>query len=207
MAGFGAFGKIPSLGDFFRINVSSDFVRPWDHWLQLRLNAVRNSLGDRWQTCYMSAPIWRFSLSGDLAGKNAALGVMMPSVDRVGREFPLTLVAPMPPAIPVAELHQSATKLFEELELIALDALEDDMSTELLKERLSDMAPVEPLLQSSANQRNAAAKEGSMWSANLDGQAHVLRCATLPTEGEMVGLFDLNAAIWKTNNQLMGAQL
>ena len=35
MAGFGAFGKMPALGDFFRLGVAPDVVPPWDAWLRL----------------------------------------------------------------------------------------------------------------------------------------------------------------------------
>jgi len=39
----------------------------------------------------MVAPVWRFYLSAGLCGPGAACGVFMPSVDRAGRHFPLTL--------------------------------------------------------------------------------------------------------------------
>jgi type VI secretion system protein ImpM len=61
-AGFGAYGKIPALGDFFRLNLSGDFVEPWDHWLQETLVASRMSLGAEWDGAYNQAPIWRFTL-------------------------------------------------------------------------------------------------------------------------------------------------
>jgi type VI secretion system protein ImpM len=35
-AAFGAFGKMPSLGDFFRFGLPADFVSAWDDWLQWR---------------------------------------------------------------------------------------------------------------------------------------------------------------------------
>ena len=96
MGGVGAFGKMPGMGDFLRLNVSARFVQVWDGWLQGAMLAARNSLGDRWNECYFSAPIWRFSLprlSEDLPGVS---GIMMPSVDRVGRQYPLTLAVPVP---------------------------------------------------------------------------------------------------------------
>ena len=49
----------------------------------------------------MMAPIWRFALAPGVAGPLPMLGVMMPSVDRVGRQFPLTLAAPMAEASPL----------------------------------------------------------------------------------------------------------
>ncbi len=83
----------------------------------------------------MSAPIWRFTLDAGVAGPQAALGVLMPSVDRVGRQFPLTLAALLPgvPAHPVAE------DTFAALEELALDALED-LPRDALLARLAQIA-------------------------------------------------------------------
>lgn len=152
----------------------------------------------------MSAPIWRFTLGGGLAGKNSAMGVLMPSVDRVGRAFPLTLVTSMAPIRDVEEVHMAATPIFEELELVALDALDDGMTTAILGARLNEI----PLL---ANRQQAAlqshqTQSSSIWSARLCDEMQFLRCAGLPDEDEIEGLFDLGAAIWKTNDQRIGAQ-
>ena len=91
--GYGAYGKLPALGDFVRIGLGRDFVSAWDEWLQSGLLALSESLGEQWEALYMSAPIWRFSLQAGDAGPAPVSGVMMPSVDRVGRKFPLTLAA------------------------------------------------------------------------------------------------------------------
>ncbi|NJK42670.1 MAG: type VI secretion system-associated protein TagF [Aquincola sp.] len=82
-ARFGAFGKMPSLGDFLRMDLPSGFIDPWDRWLQEGILSVRASLGEAWQDCYFSAPIWRFNLSPGLAGAAAVMGVMMSSVEEV----------------------------------------------------------------------------------------------------------------------------
>ncbi|MCB2135305.1 MAG: type VI secretion system-associated protein TagF [Rhodobacteraceae bacterium] len=137
MAGFGAFGKMPALGDFFRINAAPDFVDPWDAWLQQGILSMRDAMGARWSPCYLSAPIWRFSLSPGLAGPAAAMGVLMPSVDRVGRQFPLTLMSSGGGAGALLRCHLRFDETFAQLEDIALDMLEDDASRECLAERLA----------------------------------------------------------------------
>ena len=93
MGSFVAYGKMPALGDFLRLGAEPGFVTPWDLWLQGTLLAARQNLGPRFEACYMSAPVWRFSLPPGVAGPQGAVGVLMPSVDRVGRQFPLTLLA------------------------------------------------------------------------------------------------------------------
>ncbi len=93
MAGVGYFGKIASLGDFVRRDTPPGFVEVWDPWLQSGLTESRAALGDAWLDHYAVAPIWRFALAPGLAGAAAVAGLVMSSQDRVGRLFPLTLMA------------------------------------------------------------------------------------------------------------------
>jgi type VI secretion system protein ImpM len=92
----GFYGKLPSHGDFVRRRVSDAFVAAWDSWLQDCLAASRAALGDRWLDVYLTSPVWRFGCAAGACGHAAVIGVMVPSVDRVGRYFPLTLVAELP---------------------------------------------------------------------------------------------------------------
>ncbi|MBE1283371.1 MAG: type VI secretion system-associated protein TagF [Rhodobacteraceae bacterium] len=133
---FGAYGKIPALGDFLRLNPPSGFVQPWDSWLQTGILQAREALGDSWEAAYMSAPIWRFTLPPDMAGPQAVLGVLMASVDRVGRQFPLTLVCPYEGTDTVL-MHFANARLFLHLEHIALTMLEDGVGRETLATGLS----------------------------------------------------------------------
>src|SRR5688572_18349977 len=87
----GFFGKLPCRGDFLRRRVPEEFVAAWDEWLQLCLTQSREQLGDAWRDAYLAGPIWRFVLAEGVCGTGAYAGVLMPSVDRVGRCFPLTI--------------------------------------------------------------------------------------------------------------------
>lgn len=150
VAGFGAYGKTPSLGDFFRVNVPKGFVDPWDRWLQTVLAANRKALGAQWDDCYLMAPIWRFTLPAGLAGPAAVMGVLMPSVDRVGRQFPLTLVAALSDQT-LAPEHGALFELFLDLEDIALDTLDGTDTTQSLGQNLAELTvpkelgPVDPV--------------------------------------------------------------
>ena len=220
MAGaVGAFGKMPSVGDFFRVDAPAGFVQAWDAWLQQGMLAAAGALGPAWDDSYMSAPIWRFSLSAGLAGKDAVIGVLMPSVDRVGRRFPLTLMCPV--SAPAMQSHLTATTTFEALEDIALDALGDDMTRDVLIDRLASIeAPTStttprmhtagatlsltesqaggdlaaPLTVGLADQRYHAP---SIWTAILHEGRRSLICEGLPQGAEQVALFDLTSPIWK----------
>lgn len=193
MVGVGAFGKMPSLGDFFRIHAASSFVDPWDRWLQQSMIVARNALGDRWQDCYMSAPIWRFTLPAGLTGPTAMQGVLMPSVDRVGRMFPLTLMTRLSTSSEPTEQHASSGAFFNALELIALETLSGAVSRDALETQLQHvMTP--PLRQSASVPEHPPSR--SVWSAQLEQGPLMMTCESLPTAREICGLFDLNAPIW-----------
>jgi type VI secretion system protein ImpM len=207
--GFGAFGKMPGLGDFFRVNLNGGFVEGWDAWLQSVILTARGALAGRWHECYMSAPIWRFTLSPGLAGESMMLGVLMASVDRVGRQFPLTLAAPVQGNAIAA--HLSGTETFQTLEDIALDALDDAMTRDGLASRLAqtDLPPAMPATTAAMVLLNGRAqwmpdvastlgalRRPSLWSAQVDGSLRMIAFDGLPDARAVTGLFDTDAALW-----------
>ena len=132
----GWYGKLPTLGDFASRRLESDFIEPWDLWLGEGLAAQREQLGDAWLDAYLASPVWRFVLMpGVLQGQTQAgalAGVLMPSVDKVGRYFPLTLVTPLA-TLPrsVGEI-ESLLGWLHRLEDVAVDAMHDDWSIDEL---------------------------------------------------------------------------
>ncbi|MEJ6707995.1 MAG: type VI secretion system-associated protein TagF [Amylibacter sp.] len=216
MAGFGVFGKMPSLGDFFRVGLPNSFVEPWDTWLQMGIHSARTELNNQWNECFMSAPIWRFTLGAGLAGPTAMMGVLMPSVDRVGRQFPLTLAMPIPHASEIPLAHFNGTEQFEHLERVALGALEDGFTCEMLMARLVQVPNNLPVISGQVNANGSAVcvvgqnpigqvaasaiqlgAASSVWSAVLENDSLMLATAALPSPSQMRGLFDLNAPIWQ----------
>lgn len=220
-AGFGAFGKMPSAGDFFRLNLPAGFVQAWDVWIQRCMLEGQSANGGDWDRLYMSAPIWRFCLSAGLAGPQKMLGVLMPSVDRVGRRFPLTLAAPLSAEGPVIATHFRAEPVFRQLEGLALASLEDDMTRDRLAADLAAL-PV-PQRRDAAVLRAAGPtlvmtqgaggpggvlpdlaaglfagrhRAPSLWSAEVSGVPRLMVCEGLPAGSNMQGLFNLNAPIW-----------
>jgi type VI secretion system protein ImpM len=123
----GFYGKLPSHGDFLRRRVSDGFVGVWDSWLQECLAASRSALGESWLDVYLTSPAWRFACAGGACGPAPVIGVMVPSVDRVGRYFPLTLVAELPhetPSLLAALLR--ADPFFGSAERLVIETLESD---------------------------------------------------------------------------------
>ena len=129
----GWYGKIPYLGDFASRRLPAEFISMWDSWLQEVLHATRANLGERWLDCYLTMPIWRFVLLPGLVEPSGWAGVLMPSVDRVGRQFPLTLAVPLTSDTAVAHAVFDGADWFAGLEDAALAVLDPTRSPDELE--------------------------------------------------------------------------
>jgi type VI secretion system protein ImpM len=87
----GWFGKIPALGDFATRRLPPSFVDAWDAWLSEELVAAQSVLADAWLPSYQQAPTWCFALMAGVIDRSRWYGAWIPSFDRVGRQFPLTI--------------------------------------------------------------------------------------------------------------------
>ena len=139
----GFYGKIPARGDFVRSGLPHAFIDPWDRWLQQRIAASRAELGEAWVPAWLEAPIWSFALPPGLCGPDAVLGLWMPSVDRVGRHFPLTLAAIAPDGDVRALVSGNGGFLFA-AEQAGLAAVESDLAPEELADRILAAAVATP---------------------------------------------------------------
>jgi type VI secretion system protein ImpM len=139
----GFFGKLPSRGDFIQAGLSLGFIQPWDRWLQRVLADAQRTLGETWADAWHVAPVWRFALPRWQCGRHPVLGLWMPSVDRVGRSFPLTFAA---------EGADHGDAFLEAAEQIGRDAIASSLAPEAMMSRLRDVSPPEPMLGTSAGQ-------------------------------------------------------
>jgi type VI secretion system protein ImpM len=137
----GFFGKLPARGDFVTRRLTRDFTDPWDGWLQDAIAMSAQQLGADWLDTYLTAPIWRFLLSAGVCGRQPMLGVMMPSVDRVGRYFPLTLAVSVGDSAMPAKAMLTAAPWFDAVEQLALSALEDDADLDRIDREAEAIAP------------------------------------------------------------------
>ena len=104
--GAGFFGKLPSHGDFVSRRLPPDFLTEWEAWLNGGLDRSRAMLGEAWLTTYLACPIWRFIASPRCCGDSGFAGILMPSLDRVGRYYPLSIIALF--LAPAAVFHAEA---------------------------------------------------------------------------------------------------
>ena len=141
-------GKLPSLGDFASRRLEPSFVEPWDSWLAAGLLALREARPEGWLDAYLGSPSWRFLLMpgvlpGVLPGEAGAqgwAGVLMPSVDRVGRYFPLTLAVPLGAGPGSVQQLAGLWHWLARLDELARDALYEDWTAERLEQELARMA-------------------------------------------------------------------
>ena len=148
---FGFFGKLPAHGDFIDRGLPRAFIGPWDHWLQGVIGNSRELLGTAWRDHFLVAPIWRFVLTPGICGPLGWHGLMMPSVDRVNRYFPLTIAMPHDPGAPTLAHLTRGADWFSRCEEVALSALSTLVDADALLERLrgiggpnGDGAPLPP---------------------------------------------------------------
>jgi len=87
----GLFGKLQAKRDFVSQGAPRGFLSVFEPWIQGGVASSRAQLGAEWQAAYLTAPIWRFWLGPQLCAGATAIGAFMPSMDGVGRYFPLSV--------------------------------------------------------------------------------------------------------------------
>lgn len=137
----GFYGKLPAHGDFIERGWSGGGVQGWDDWLQRALAISREQLGERWLDLYLTSPLWRFGLGAGCIDQHHWLGILMPSVDRVGRYFPLVIGAQLETPCHLAAALFGADEWFAALEQLALAALEQPLDAEQLAAQLAALPP------------------------------------------------------------------
>jgi type VI secretion system protein ImpM len=212
----GWYGKLPTLGDFASRRLPAEFVHAWDAWLQQVLGAVPQTLGEGWLQSYLTTPIWRFVLQPGLAGPSGWAGVLMPSVDRVGRYFPLTVALELTSPVALARAVFAGADWLAGLEEIALAMLGGDRGADDLDAALAahsfDLPPADDaetslgllnaLPSTDAFERIAQTRALAAWShaegwralwwtrGRVDGAPMMLASASLPTVEEFARLLE-----------------
>jgi type VI secretion system ImpM family protein len=128
----GWFGKLPAAGDFLRHQLPDSFTAAWDAWLQTGMSVERAILAERWQECYLCFPVWHFlrSARDAAAGQRPAdslwAGILAPSVDRVGRLFPITVAFDIPVNVFMHVRFSAIKARLAEIETATLEVLGND---------------------------------------------------------------------------------
>lgn len=140
----GWYGKLAMLGDFASRRLPQGFIDACDDWLARGIEASRAQLGARWLDVYLTGPIWRFAWApGVLPGPDGQqwwMGVMMPSVDKVGRYFPLVIVRNLPALPATAEGLNALQAWYAQLSAAALGSLRPGATLEDFESTLARAA-------------------------------------------------------------------
>ena len=135
----GYYGKVSTHGDFVSRGLPASFLNPWDAWLQEAILNSQQQLGDSWLSCYLTGPIYRFVLAPGICGENGWMGVMMPSVDKIGRYYPMTILTMNRLNINPFIALQNETEWFTQVENLALSSLEDNFSLQHFNSELDKL--------------------------------------------------------------------
>ena len=104
----GWYGKLPCAGDFVHRRLAHRLVSAIDEWLRDGLARLRTS-DPQWRNAYESAPIWNCAIPASVTQSGFTLvGLISPSHDRVGRDFPLCAGVALPPHASPAALLDGA---------------------------------------------------------------------------------------------------
>lgn len=135
----GIYGKLPAHPDFISSEVEASVTSELYEWAQRVIHDSQNDLGDDWLSAYLVSPLWRFLLPASPQRKTGLVGVMTPSVDAVGRYFPLFLFIEIElTRVRSAWLFQEISPLLKLLEETAILSLQKRLDIKQLKEHIAE---------------------------------------------------------------------
>ena len=137
--GPGYFGKLPARGDYLARGLPPSFLDPWEEWIHTVWQAGHQRLGEAWPPLISEGPVWRFVLDEDVCGPDAVAGLVIPSCDKLGRVFPLSLAAAIPGRSDPAALPITASGWYGRAEALLRKVLTPDLNFEAFEKRLRDL--------------------------------------------------------------------
>ena len=124
----GAFGKLPAHGDFLALHLADDLRTSFDAMVAGGLAAFRARRGEAWLEVYLTSPLWHFAFGPGLLVPRTVIGVMIPSVDAVGRYFTFAILAELAEPTAPLRLQEEAAPWFAAAGELALEALDERLT-------------------------------------------------------------------------------
>lgn len=195
----GWFGKLPGMGDFAHRRLPEAFRERLDHWLHDGLLRLRDRHAD-WTDRYLAGPLWFFVLGDGVAGARGWLGVLMPSVDGVGRYFPFVVAAECTTPLQDIDDASAAWQWWRLAAEAALEGLENDLDAvrfDAALQRLFDTQP-DPVSTDDIDTAIAWPASGqSLWLTDpAADQGLRMNAPGLPTDGRFDALFGFATDEW-----------
>jgi len=139
------FGKIAGLGDFASRRLNQEVAGALDTWLAQGIETSRAQLGEHWLNAYLTSPLWRFAWAPGVLDASWWFGVMMPSVDNVGRYFPLVVLQSRSATPTSGDALMRLEQWYAGIADAALRTLQPDSSLERFEADLQQAAQSSPL--------------------------------------------------------------
>ncbi|BCW90488.1 hypothetical protein sos41_36580 [Alphaproteobacteria bacterium SO-S41] len=133
------FGKMPAHGDFISRGLDDETVEAGDCAVAEAIAAASAHWDMQWDDVYVETPVWRFLATPGALGRDWLTGVFIPSVDAVGRQFPL-LAGFAAPTLALLARPEATAAALDEAEALARSALLDALSVDTVLGGLADIA-------------------------------------------------------------------
>lgn len=202
----GWFGKLPCAGDFAYRRLPYPLMGALDNWLQQGLGQLRATHPAAWRGIYLASPMWNCAVPASMTpGRTTLVGLLAPSRDRVGREFPLCAGIALPEGMSPAPLLSASDDWLLTLGRVVTMALTrpttvDAFDTAIQAIRTPDFAP-KGSVAGGADDILACLNEGSADVRTVPlPLAHALPWPELPREFDSAG----PTSYWWTNTSTGG---
>lgn len=196
----GYYGKVPTQGDFVGKNLPRSFRDPWDAWLQSIIRTSQQQMGQNWIQHYLTCPLYHFALSRGICGEQAWLGVVIPSVDVVGRYYPMTLVRSLPREGSLLDVVHKYDRWLMQAEQLVMSCLAEDFSLPAFDQQVQDMAAAlnraEAEEDSTTLQRTVLKYPGAAWQLNLPTDSSSLKPVFSTLTEVLLDDFCLAYSLW-----------
>lgn len=170
----GYFGKLPVHGDFVGHGLPRAVENGLDVWLRAAMRASQIQLGRAWLDAFLVTPVWHFAVPAGAFGPETVLGVMMPSVDRVGRYFPLVIAGSFPMPMMQALHAVDGCGFYPGAEAAALSVLGSGLSIGAFNAAIEALPLPGPDRIAAAYRKAGDSPQdtGVWWTADRDPQWH-----------------------------------
>jgi len=170
-AAIGVFGKHQGYGDFISHKVDAPLAKWFEDWFDAVLPVMKAQMDTGWDAAWDAAPIVRFWVGRGVAGRTCA-GLMVPSRDKVGRRYPLVVMASgAAQAAPVEDADQT---LYERIEAAVCGMQDGD-----------DIKDVVSNLAATRAEGDVALAEGpTLWAHHPEGDLSAMLTAAGPEDAK-----------------------
>lgn len=132
------YGKLPGAGDFVSRRMSWRTQQHWDQWLSLGVEQLKTLSGESGWGVWRKMPAWGFIVPAGWAGDAAQLGLLVPSIDRVGRIFPFLVALSLPADAGRRAMIERAAPIALEWYRVITAAQRERANVDLVDARLAD---------------------------------------------------------------------